>query len=355
MWTLAPLAAAGIEVAQSNAAFLLLTLSRRNQCRYSSSHNSHGSNEANAVSNNHNSNSTGCELRALQLQALAANQGNGEALLQLGDALYYGRAGLKPSHAAAARLYQRAADLHHPQALFNLGLLHEVGDGVAQDFHLAKRFFDLAAEMDNKARTPRDVALLLLDWHKTAVAYLGEQQTNELLESMAVTIAAGRAIVSDLEKQVADIIAMAAQQASSVIHTITTTIDKSIPSSAKRSVSKAREQAMVILQQARSLWQRLVGLTARPQRQIPHSSSPGSSSKGGNGDSKQGQQQSLSPLSSREQAREIASKILSAAEPEELALLASLILLLLMLVLVKAWRLLVAQPDRAAVNGAGGR
>ena len=84
--------------------------------------------------------------------------------------MYYGRAGLLPSHSAAARLYRRAADLHHAQALFNLGLLHEVGDGVTQDFHLAKRYFDLAAEMDSKARGPRDVALLMLDAHKVRTA-----------------------------------------------------------------------------------------------------------------------------------------------------------------------------------------
>ena len=41
--------------------------------------------------------------------------------------------------------------------------MHELGDGVPQDFHLAKRFFDQAAEIDSKAKTARDLALSMLE------------------------------------------------------------------------------------------------------------------------------------------------------------------------------------------------
>lgn len=34
---------------------------------------------------------------------------------------------------------------------------------MSQDFHLAKRFYDQAAEIDNKARAPRDIALVMLE------------------------------------------------------------------------------------------------------------------------------------------------------------------------------------------------
>jgi TPR repeat protein len=34
---------------------------------------------------------------------------------------------------------------------------------VNQDFHLAKRYYDLAAEIDPKARTPRDIALTMME------------------------------------------------------------------------------------------------------------------------------------------------------------------------------------------------
>ena len=36
---------------------------------------------------------------------------------------------------------------------------------MRQDFHLAKRFYDQAAEVDSKARAPRDIALLMLEVH----------------------------------------------------------------------------------------------------------------------------------------------------------------------------------------------
>jgi hypothetical protein len=39
----------------------------------------------------------------------------------------------------------------------------QVGDGVTQDLHLAKRYYDHAAEVDAKARVPRDIALVLLE------------------------------------------------------------------------------------------------------------------------------------------------------------------------------------------------
>jgi hypothetical protein len=51
-------------------------------------------------------------------------------------------------------------------ALFNLGVMHEAGDGVAQDFHLAKRYFDLAAEIDHRAKVPREVAVFVLESHQ---------------------------------------------------------------------------------------------------------------------------------------------------------------------------------------------
>ncbi len=34
---------------------------------------------------------------------------------------------------------------------------------MIQDLHLAKRYYDQAAEVDAKARVPRDIALVLLE------------------------------------------------------------------------------------------------------------------------------------------------------------------------------------------------
>lgn len=69
------------------------------------------------------------EARALTLFDLSAQQGNSEAFMQLGDFYYYQRAGLVQAERKreAAEFYQKAADLHHTQAIFNLGIMHEVG------------------------------------------------------------------------------------------------------------------------------------------------------------------------------------------------------------------------------------
>lgn len=116
------------------------------------------------------------EVRALAMLGLSASQGNADALVMLGDFHYYGSAALAASPARSAAYYQRAADLHHTQAIFNLGVMHEVGDGVAQDFHLAKRFYDLAASVDKNARLPRDLALIAMDLHRAVARYFGDDR-----------------------------------------------------------------------------------------------------------------------------------------------------------------------------------
>lgn len=68
-----------------------------------------------------------------------------ESVLKLGDFYYYGWAGLEPSPTKAAAYYQRAASEGRlPQALYNIGYIHEYGVGLARDLHLAKRNYDEA-------------------------------------------------------------------------------------------------------------------------------------------------------------------------------------------------------------------
>ncbi len=47
--------------------------------------------------------------------------------------------------AAAAREYQRAADMNYPPAFYRLGRLHEVGQGVRRDTRAAHEFYERAA------------------------------------------------------------------------------------------------------------------------------------------------------------------------------------------------------------------
>lgn len=51
---------------------------------------------------------------------------------------------------------------HNPQAMFNLAYMHEQGLGMKKDWHLAKRFYDLASETSVDAKVPVALAILKL-------------------------------------------------------------------------------------------------------------------------------------------------------------------------------------------------
>ncbi|CAH0756604.1 unnamed protein product [Diatraea saccharalis] len=96
--------------------------------------------------------------RALQLWSRAASQGCASARVKLGDYHYYGL-GTKQDLEAAAYHYRIASEqLHNAQATFNLGYMHARGLGLAQDLHLAKRCYDLAADTSPDARLPAALA-----------------------------------------------------------------------------------------------------------------------------------------------------------------------------------------------------
>lgn len=172
------MAALGIESAQSNAAYILSRLYCPPWIR------PHTVTDDMAdwpqTETAFQSNKTECEKRALSLHLQSAGQGNGEAVLRVGDYFYYGQAGLRRDKRTAATYYQMAADFRQTHALFNLGLMHEIGDGVQQDFHLAKRFFDQAAEFDEDAKLPRSLALAMLQSHQSLQAVLGPELASAL-------------------------------------------------------------------------------------------------------------------------------------------------------------------------------
>lgn len=89
----------------------------------------------------------------------AAKQSNIDALVQLGDLYYHALLneslleykdlilynGLRgQSFEKASTCYQVASNKQHSQASWNLGYMYENGIGVERDFHLAKRYYDLA-------------------------------------------------------------------------------------------------------------------------------------------------------------------------------------------------------------------
>lgn len=127
---------------------------------------------------------------ALVYWTRSAKDGNIDSLLKMGD-YYLAGVGVHPTapvtltstndsalpekdttpksnatddHAKAAACYIAASESYQSaQALFNLGWMHENGVGLAQDFHLAKRYYDQAATPPmREAQAPVALALIKL-------------------------------------------------------------------------------------------------------------------------------------------------------------------------------------------------
>jgi SEL1 protein len=65
--------------------------------------------------------------------------------------------------AKASSCYHTAAEGHNSaQAFWNLGWMYENGMSVEQDFHMAKRYYDLALETNDEAYLPVKLSLLRL-------------------------------------------------------------------------------------------------------------------------------------------------------------------------------------------------
>ena len=88
----------------------------------------------------------GARRRALRLFARSAAAGNTWADVVLADAHLYGVGGLPVDAPGAAERYLAACAGHVPDACFAMGWLYETGTGLAADWHLAKRYYDLALE-----------------------------------------------------------------------------------------------------------------------------------------------------------------------------------------------------------------
>ncbi|XP_010540030.1 PREDICTED: ERAD-associated E3 ubiquitin-protein ligase component HRD3A-like [Tarenaya hassleriana] len=135
----------GYEVAQSNAAWILDKYGERSMCI--------GETGFCTDKERHE--------RAHTLWWRASEQGNEHAALLIGDAYYYGR-GTERDFVRAAEAYMYAKSQANAQAMFNLGYMHEHGQGLPLDLHLAKRYYDQALENDPSAKLPVTLALASL-------------------------------------------------------------------------------------------------------------------------------------------------------------------------------------------------
>jgi len=104
---------------------------------------------------------------ALGMYRKAAQQGNVEAELKLGDYHYYGY-GMATDLEEAVIHYRVSAEARNPQAMFNLAYMYTHGHGLSRDYHLAKRHYDQAMQASVEAWAPVRLALielqLLLWW-----------------------------------------------------------------------------------------------------------------------------------------------------------------------------------------------
>ncbi|MGH0180917.1 UNVERIFIED_CONTAM: hypothetical protein FKN15_005816 [Acipenser sinensis] len=153
------LAEQGYEVAQSNVAFIL------------------DQGEAKLFSENETF------PRALLHWNRAAAQGYTVARIKLGDYHFYGY-GTDVDYETAVIHYRLASEQqHNAQAMFNLGYMHEKGLGIKQDIHLAKRFYDMAAEASPDAQVPVFLALCKLGL-VYSLQYLQEMNARELMSQI---------------------------------------------------------------------------------------------------------------------------------------------------------------------------
>ncbi|KAI9047494.1 hypothetical protein LZ554_008211 [Drepanopeziza brunnea f. sp. 'monogermtubi'] len=92
----------------------------------------------------------------------SAKQSNIDSLVKMGD-YYLEGVGTQADYEKAASCYTAACEFHQSaQALYNLAWMHENGVGLTQDFHLAKRYYDLALETNEEAYLPVTLSLFKL-------------------------------------------------------------------------------------------------------------------------------------------------------------------------------------------------
>ncbi|KAI6683515.1 hypothetical protein NL676_029428 [Syzygium grande] len=157
----------GYEVAQSNAAWILDKYGELSMCM----------GEAGFCTDAER------HQRSHYLWWQASEQGNEHAALLIGDAYYYGR-GTERDYERAAEAYMHAKSQSNAQAMFNLGYMHEHGQGLPFDLHLAKRYYDQALENDPAAKLPVN----FIDSLPEAYPKVEEWVDNVILEEGNATI-----------------------------------------------------------------------------------------------------------------------------------------------------------------------
>ncbi|KAK2747221.1 ERAD-associated protein [Onygenales sp. PD_40] len=92
----------------------------------------------------------------------SARQSNIDSLVKMGDYYFYGYGTERDLDKAFTCYHSASEGYHSAQAFWNLGWMHENGYATEQDFHMAKRFYDLALDTNYEAYLPVKLSLIKL-------------------------------------------------------------------------------------------------------------------------------------------------------------------------------------------------
>ena len=96
----------------------------------------------------------------IQYHMMQAQQGDVEAMTNLGDLYYYGARGMPMDHAASFEQYSRAAAVGNSNALSRIASMHMKGEGTAENHTAAREAFEQSAAIDDNPKGHNGLAYL---------------------------------------------------------------------------------------------------------------------------------------------------------------------------------------------------
>lgn len=98
---------------------------------------------------------------AIQCFEEAAKFNHPNALFRLGFMYSLGE-GISQDHNRAKEYYEKAGQLKHSKALNNLGYMYDLGEGVPQDYQMAQKYYEKAIELGD-VNSMNNLAILIFE------------------------------------------------------------------------------------------------------------------------------------------------------------------------------------------------
>ena len=113
------------------------------------------------------------------LETLQSRAERGDAAAQFGLGFKFANEGATPDYVQAAHWYLKAAEQSHRLAQFNLGMMHEKGQGMPQDMAKAMEWISAAANLGDAGAQHR----LGLKHHRASYGVPAEPATRSRIEA----------------------------------------------------------------------------------------------------------------------------------------------------------------------------